>query len=296
MSKPICVITGGNAGIGYAAVVQIARAGAEVVIAARDVKRGQAAVASAKREAETDAISMVQMDLSSRSSIADGVEAFRRAGHDRLDVLVHNAADFDITRKAPARSEDGVETVWATNHVGPVLLTQHLEPELLRSRQGRVITVSSQGLALHPRQRVQLDDPEYREGHFRVDRAYYQSKLAQVMYTFWLAERYRDTAVTANCVRVTNVKIDISRYPDLSPLMRSVYAVKSRFSISPAEMADVYTWMALSPNLADVSGAYFDHRKRRVDAGRYAEAPENVRALMEATTKYLPEGLIALAA
>ena len=296
MSKPICVITGGNAGIGYAAVVQIARTGMEVVIAARNVERGQVAVASARQEAETDAISMVQMDLSSRSSISDGAEAFRRAGHDRLDVLIHNAADFDITRKAPARSEDGVETVWATNHVGPVLLTQHLEPELLRSRQGRVITVSSQGLALHPRQRVRLDDPEYQEGRFRVDRAYYQSKLAQVMYTFWLAKRYEGTAVTANCVRVTNVKIDLDRYPDLSPLMQRIYAIKSRFAISPAEMAEVYAWMALSPDLSDVSGAYFDHRKRRVGAGRYAEAPENIRAVMEATAKYLPEGLSALAA
>jgi NAD(P)-dependent dehydrogenase (short-subunit alcohol dehydrogenase family) len=61
-------------------------------------------------------------------------------------VIIHNAADFDISRKHPVNSTDGVESVWATNHVGPVLLNQQLQPELLRSRQGRVITVSSQGL------------------------------------------------------------------------------------------------------------------------------------------------------
>ena len=236
------------------------------------------------------------MDLSSRHSILSGVEAFRSAGHDRLDVLIHNAADLDVARKEPTYSADGVETVWATNHVGPVLLTQQLEPELLRARQGRVITVSSQGLLLHPGLRVRLDDPELRGEGFRVDRAYYQSKLAQVMYTFWLAERYRDTAVTANCVRVTNVKIDLTRYPNLSPLMRALYSVKSRFSISPSEMAEVYTWLALSSEVAHVSGGYFDHKKRRVRAGRYAENPANVRDVMELTEHYVPGVSDALAA
>ena len=296
MSRPVCLITGGNAGIGYAAAVQLARAGAEVVIAARSPERGVAAVASARRESGSDAVSLVQMDLSSRPSVLAGVDAFRGAGHDRLDVLIHNAADFDVSRTQPTDSADGVETVWATNHVGPVLLTQQLEPELLRARQGRVITVSSQGLVLHPRLRVRLDDPEFRRGGFRVDRAYYQSKLAQVMYTLWLAERHRDTAVTANCVRVTNVEIDLTRYPGLSPLMRALYSVKSLLSISPSEMAEVYTWLALSPEATDVSGGYFDHKRRRVGAGRYAENPTNVRAVMEMTERYVPGALGALAA
>ena len=91
------------------------------------------------------------MDLSSQQSILGGVDAFRAAGHDRLNVLIHNAADFDVARKIPAYSADGIETVWATNHIGPVLLTQQLEPELLRSQQARVVTVSPQGLVLHPR-------------------------------------------------------------------------------------------------------------------------------------------------
>ena len=292
MPRPLCLITGGNAGIGYAAAVQLARAGAEVVIAARSVERGAAAVASARRASGSDAVSLVQMDLASRQSILDGVGAFRAAGHGRLDALLHNAADFDLSRPDPTYSADGVETVWATNHVGPVLLTQQLEPELLRARQGRVVTVSSQGLVLHPRLRVRLDDPEFRQGAFRVDRAYYQSKLAQVMYTFWLADRYRGTAVTANAVRVTNVAVDLARYPDLSPLMRTLYAFKRRFSISPAEMAEVYVWLALAPEVAGMTGAYVDHKRRRVGAGRYAEDPAHVRAVMELTARYVP-GLLA---
>ena len=292
--RPVCLVTGGNAGIGYAAVVALARVGAEVVIATRSRSRGEAAAASARRESGSDAVSLVRMDLSSRQSVLDGVAAFRAAGHDRLDVLIHNAAAFDVSQKEPTVSVDGVETIWATNHVGPVRLTQQLEPELLRSAQGRVVTVSSQGLALHPFLRVRLDDPEFRRGGVRVDRAYYQSKLAQVMYTHWLAERYADTAVTANCIRVTNVKVDLSRYPALSPVYRRLYRIKSRFAISPSAMAEVYRWLALSADVAGVSGAYVDHRRRRVRAGRYAEDPANVRAVMRVTERYVPGVLDAV--
>ena len=292
--RPLCLITGGNAGIGYAAAVQIARAGAEVVITSRSLSRGKAAAEAIRRESASDAVSVVQMDLSSRASIRDGCRAFRDAGHDHVDILIHNAADFDVTRTRPVDSVDGVETVWATNHVGPVLLTRQFEAELLRSAQGRVVTVSSQGLVLHPFLRVRLGDPEFRTGRFRVDRAYYQSKRAQTMYTFWLADRFRGTEVTANCVRVTNVQIDLARYPGLSPIQRRLYAVKRRFAISPAAMAEVYAWLALSPALAGVTGAYVDHRKRRISAGRYASDPAHVRAVMACTSRYVPGVLDAL--
>ncbi len=288
MEHPICLITGGNAGIGKAAATQLASQGARVVIACRNPERGESAVSAIRSEAGSETVELVVMDLSSRRSILEGCEAFRRAGHDHVDVLIHNAADFDVSRKAPVFSEDGVETVWATNHIGPVLLTQQLHPELSASEQGRVITVSSQGLKLHPRLRVDLEDPEFTRGGFKVDRAYYQSKLAQVMYTKWLARRFNGTSKTANCVRVTNVKIDISRYPDLSELQKRLYSVKSRFSITPDQMAEIYTWLAISPAVSGMSGGYFDEKRRPVEAGRWASSAENIRAVMELTQKYVP--------
>jgi len=177
-----------------------------------------------KAAAGSDAVTLVVMDMSARESILQGCQSIRLEGYNRLDVLIHNAADFDISLKQPVQSADGIESVWATNHLGPVLLTALLEPELLASQQGRVLTVSSQGLVMHPRLRVRFDDPEFRQGDFQVDKAYYQSKLAQVMYTFWFADRYRGTSVSANCVRVTNVKIDLDRYPDLSALQKKLYS------------------------------------------------------------------------
>lgn len=287
MSQIQCLITGGNAGIGRAAALQLAQQGASVCIASRSRERGEEAVDALRRKSGNETVSLVVMDLSSTQSILAACDAYR-ANHNRLDVLIHNAADFDISRKAPLYSPESVETVWATNHIGPVLLTQQLGSELSRSAQGRVITVSSQGLMLHPFLKVSLDDPEFRHRRFSVSKAYYQSKLAQVMYTYWLAGRLRDTPITVNCVRVTNVKIDIRRYPNLSTLAKRMYALKSRFSISPEAMAQVYVWLALAPELADVTGGYFDEKSRRVASGRYSADPENIRRVMTLTEKYVP--------
>ncbi|MEO8262164.1 MAG: SDR family NAD(P)-dependent oxidoreductase [Pseudolysinimonas sp.] len=288
MEHPVCLITGGNSGIGKAAAIQMASKGARVVIACRDEGRGLAAVSEIRKRAESAAVELVVMDMSSRESIRAGTATFRQLGQGRLDVLIHNAADFDVSRKEPILTPDGVESVWATNHVGPVDLTHQLGPELDASEQGRVITISSQGLILHPRLKVDIADPEFTRGGFKVDKAYYQSKLAQVIYTKWLAEKFRGTTRTANCVRVTNVKVDIERYPNLSSWQKRLYGMKSRFSISPDQMAEVYVWAATAPELASVSGQHFDEKRRSVGSGKWADDPANIRAVMELTEKYVP--------
>jgi len=292
MANHISVITGGNSGIGRAAAAQLAGRGSHVVIACRSAERGQQAVTELRREVGTDAIDFIVVDMSSRQSIMNGCDAVRRMNYSHLDVLIHNAADFDISRKSRVLSEDGVETVWATNHVGPVLMTHLFDAELSAADQPRVITVSSQGLMLQPRLKVRLEDPEFSSGGFKVARAYYQSKLAQVMYTLWLADRYRGTNKTANCVRVTNVKVDLGRYQSVTDFQKRLYSIKSRFSISPEQMAEVYIWLALGPEMASVSGVYFDHKRRQIAPSKWASNPENIRRVMELTQRYVPELLL----
>jgi len=292
MANLICLITGGNAGIGRAAAVQLARQGARIVIACRNTQRGEAAVAAIRNESGSEAVSLVTMDMSSRRSILAGCEAFRRLGHTSLDALIHNAADFDISRKTPLLSEDGIEIVWATNHVGPVLLTQQLDPELSAGDQGRVLTIASQGLVMHPRLAVRLDDPEFKTGGFKPDKAYYQSKLAQVAYTFWLADHYRGSARTANCIRVTNVKIDVARYPNLSDFQKRLYSIKSRFSISPEQMAEVYVWLATAPEVRGTTAGYFDEKRQPVKSPAWATDRANIEQVMRLTASYVP-GLLS---
>jgi NAD(P)-dependent dehydrogenase (short-subunit alcohol dehydrogenase family) len=169
-----------------------------------------------------------------------------------------------------------------------VRLTHALAPELAASRRPRVVTVASKGLVLFPRLRVDLDDPEFGRRRVSVQAAYYQSKLAQVMYTTWLAERHRAAGLTANCVRVPNVRIDLARYPDLGPWQRRAYALKQRFAITPEAMAETYVWLAHDPDLATTTGAYVDERRRRVKPNAWARDPRHVEALMERTARYVP--------
>jgi NAD(P)-dependent dehydrogenase (short-subunit alcohol dehydrogenase family) len=287
MNKSLILITGGNSGIGKAAAIKLASQGAKVIIGCRNADRGKEALSNIRKESGSENVSMLLIDLSSNKSIQTASDEFRKT-NDHLDCLIHNAADFDISRKTPEYSEDGIEKIWATNHLGPVRLTKHLEKELERSGQGRIITIASKGLIAHPFLKVRLDDPEFKQGGFSVEKAYYQSKLAQIMYTYWLAEKYQNKSITANCIRVTNVQIDISRYPNLSSIAKKLYAMKSKYSITPHQMAEVYVWLATSTEALKHSGDYFDEKCQKVSSGKYSKDPEKINELMKITEKYVP--------
>lgn len=286
MHQRICLITGANSGIGKEAAVQIAKEGYLVLLGSRNPERGEAAVSEVKRRSESDAVELLSIDLASAASVRAAADEIV-SRHGRLDVLIHNAAEFDISRKVPLLSPDGIETVWQTNHIGPALLTGLVLGLLERSGQGRIITVASKGLAMHPFLKVKLDDPELRTNGFSVERAYYQSKLAQVMYTFGLAEELRHTRVTVNCVRVTNVKVDLTRYPNLRPFLKRLYALKSKAAITPERMARTYTRLATAPELYTVTGRYIDERNRVVGSSEYSRKKENIDAVMELTKRYV---------
>jgi len=286
MENKTCLITGANSGIGKQAAIQLAKAGFLVFVGARNRERGLNALNDIKMQSESDAVELLEIDLSSKKSIKDAASELKeRLNH--LDVLIHNAADFDIARKEATKSVDGIETIWATNHVGPVLLTNLTLDLLKESEQGRIITIASKGLLMHPNLTVDLKDPEFNFRKFSVPKAYYQSKLAQIMYTYWLADQLKNTTVTANCIRVTNVKVDVSRYPDISAFMKWVYKLKSKSALSPEEMAQTYTWLATAPELANTTGKYFNEKKQEVQSSVYSREKENIEALMNLSMQYI---------
>nr|WP_321485452.1 SDR family NAD(P)-dependent oxidoreductase [uncultured Draconibacterium sp.] len=286
MENKTCLITGANSGIGKQAAIQLAKAGFLVFVGARNRERGLSALKDIKMQSESDTVELLEIDLSSKKSIKDAAsELNERLNH--LDVLIHNAADFDIARKEATKSVDGIETIWATNHVGPVLLTNLTLDLLKQSEQGRIITIASKGLLMHPNLTIDLKDPEFEFRKFSVPKAYYQSKLAQIMYTYWLVDQLKNTTVTANCIRVTNVKVDVSRYPDISAFIKWVYKLKSKSALSPEEMAQTYTWLATAPELANTTGKYFNEKKQEVQSSVYSREKENIEALMNLSMQYI---------
>jgi NAD(P)-dependent dehydrogenase (short-subunit alcohol dehydrogenase family) len=261
--------------------------GYHVVLACRSLDRGKKAQIEINTQAGSQASDLCLVDMSLQDSIRKFSDEFK-SKYEHLDVLIHNAAAFDVSQKEPIFTSEGIESIWATNHVGPVLLTDLLIDPLQASQQGRVITIASKGLIAHPNLKVNLEDPEFRQRKFTVSKAYYQSKLAQVMYTYWLADKHSNTQLTANCIRVTNVKINVEkRYPNLSWLNKSLYRMKSSFSISPEKMAETYTYLAISPEVSKTSGEYFDDPQHRIKSNAYSMDEENIRQLMQLTYRYL---------
>lgn len=280
------LITGANSGIGKAAAIQLAHQGHHVILACRNPQKGAEALGDVKAQANSEAVELMIVDMSSQASIRAMSADFLRY-HETLDVLIHNAAIFDITQKEPRYTAEGVETVWATNHVGPVLLTDCLWPALESSSQARVITIASKGLMAKPFLKVDLDDPEFKKRPFSVQQAYYQSKQAQIMYTYWLAERGRAANITANCIRVPAVRVDIDKYGNLPTLMKKIYAYKSRLSLSPEEMARVYTYLATSDEVTAVTSTYFDEQMKSVQPAKYARQSQQIEAVMAMTMRYI---------
>lgn len=283
MGKKIAVITGANAGIGREATALLMRAGFHVVLACRNTAAAQEVLA------ENSAYSgeVLKIDMGVLESVrAAGAELVRKFGS--IDVLIHNAAIFSITQKERQVTMEGRETVWATNFLGPVLLTELLL-ENLKSARARIITISSKGLLAMPFLRVSLDDPEFGKRKYSVVKAYYQSKLALMMYTQHLAERLSGSGASANCIRVPAVQIDISRHPELSPFIKKVYELKSRKSITPAQMAQTYLWMAASEEAGNLNGAYVTEKNRLVPFGRYASDPATIAATVRLAGRYIPE-------
>jgi NAD(P)-dependent dehydrogenase (short-subunit alcohol dehydrogenase family) len=256
------IITGANSGIGKAAAIQLASCGANVIMACRSVERGAQALEDVKKAAHSEKVELMQVDMASQASIRQFVEAFKQR-HLRLDVLIHNAANFDHTLKKPTMTVDGVETIFATNHVGIFLMTHLLLDTLKASAPSRIITVASKGLMTYPFLDIEFDNLNG-ERNFSTQHAYYHSKQAQVMFTYDLAERLKGTGVTVNCVRVTNVAIPDDRLTHLPSWLRKIYHLKRRMSITPERQAETYVYLAADPAVQDVSSGYWDENNHQV--------------------------------
>ena len=140
------IVTGANAGIGFAASRQLAAVGATVVMACRNADRGAAARDRVAADSGSSQVELSILDLSWLASIREFVSAFE-SKHTQLHGLINNAANFDITVKQPSFTPEGAETIFATNHLGPFLLTNLLLERLKASAPARIVKYFFDGLA-----------------------------------------------------------------------------------------------------------------------------------------------------
>jgi NAD(P)-dependent dehydrogenase (short-subunit alcohol dehydrogenase family) len=266
LDQKTIIVTGANSGIGKAAAVQLAGLGATVIMACRSAERGAQAFEEVRNASQSEKVELMQVELASQASIRKFCAEFL-ASHQRLDVLIHNAANFDHTLKKPTLTADGVETIFATNHVAVFLMTHLLLDTLKASSPSRIITVASKGLMTYPFLDIEFDNLNG-ERNFNTQHAYYHSKQAQVMFTYDLAERLKGSGVTVNCVRVTNVAIPDERLSHLPGWLKKIYHLKRRMAITPEHQAQTYVYLAADPAVQNVSGGYWDENNRQVQSNQ----------------------------
>lgn len=277
LRNKIIIITGGNSGIGKAAAIELAKLGATIVLACRSTERGVQALDEVQCAAKSSKVEMMQVDMSFQYSIRQFVADFKRR-YEYLHVLIHNAANFNHTQKKPVLTADGLETVFATNHLGPFLMTYLLLDMLKASAPSRVITVASKGLISYPFLDIEFDNL-YGERKFSMQHAYYHSKQAQVMFTFNLAERLRETGVSVHCVRVGNVAIPDERLTHVPRWMLKIYELKRKFSMTPEKMAETYVWLAADSVAEQQTGGYWAAPGVKVKANENAYNKETQKRL-----------------
>jgi protochlorophyllide reductase len=172
----VVVVTGANSGLGLAITEALAHAGAHVVMACRNLEKAEAARSRISATSPSGTTEVRQLDLADLGSVATFAEGFV-ADHAQLDVLANNAG---IMALGEGRTVDGFEMQFGTNHLGHFALTARLLPTLMSTPGSRVVTMSSVG---HRPGRVHLDDPNFERRKYSRWSAYFQSKLANVLFS-----------------------------------------------------------------------------------------------------------------
>ena len=253
--EKIIVVTGANAGIGFATACGLARQGCSVVLVCRDLDRGKAALAAIGKVAVA-APKLFIADFALQSS----VRSLSQKLHEqlpRIDVLINNAGAAFARRELTA---DGIEKTFAVNHLAPFLLT-HLVFDLIRgSSEGRIVNLTA-GI---PVSRSSFLENLQGEKHYSQFSAYRSSKVGNILFTYELARRLEGTGITANCVHPGPVRTDFARKAGgtlsrmakfLRPILRS-----------PEFGARTPIYLATAPEVARVTGGYFVNCKQKKSA------------------------------
>ena len=265
LTGKLCVVTGGNTGIGRETVRGLAARGAEVVIACRNQQKGEAARADVVASTGNDAVRVMPLDLAALANVRSFAAALREK-HERLDILVCNAGVWTRQRQT---TQDGFELSIGVNHLGHFVLVRELEPLLRAAAPARIVVVSSD---IHYRARMDFDDLMWEKRRFRGPSAYGQSKLANVLYTAALARRLEGSGVTVNAVHPGVVRTELAReYP------RAVMTILNLFFISPERGAATSLHVATAPHLAKVSGKYFAKCREKRPSRRALVMPDQER-------------------
>ena len=271
MDNKICLVTGANAGIGFETAKSLCAQGATTILVCRSEEKARKAAAEIKKEVPDAKTDFAVADLSSQKQLHE-LAGNILSRYDRLDVLINNAgswfSDFKLT-------EDGVERQWAINHIAPFLLTHLLLPALQKAQEPRVINVSSDS---HFHGKIHFEDVNLRKKYHGL-RAYAQSKLANVLFTFEFDKRNPSGHISIYAVQPGLVKTDIGLKHTIS-FHGLMWKLRRLTGVSPEKGAATSVYLASSAEVSGMSGKYWDKCKPK-PAAKHAYNTDDAARLWE---------------
>jgi len=246
------VITGPTSGVGKEIAMGLAALGAEIILACRDIKKGNKTASEIIRRTGSEKLAVMEVDTSSQTSIREFAREFRKK-YRRLDVLINNAAGNRGTLPK-VNSVDGIELTFATNVVGYFLLTQELLPVLEKSAPARIVNVASTFAS-----DLDLDDLQFERRKFESFKAYAQSKACNRLFTWALVRRLKGSGVTANAMTpglITETGLYRNAEPELVGRLTQYSGGRTS-----AQGADTAVWLASDSEMEGVSNKFFEDRK-----------------------------------
>lgn len=271
MQNKVALITGANSGTGKWTATELARTGYITVMMCRDKSRGEDALLQVKSISKSNDVDLMFCDLSSLESIRNFTSRFKEK-YDRLDVLVNNAGVI-----LPGRHEtlDGYELQFGVNHLGHFLLTNLLLDLIIKSGPSRIINVASGG---HKAGKIYFEDINLRN-NFSMTRAYSQSKLANVLFTYELARRLREKNVTVNTLHPGAVASNMGINRDTG-FGKMITGILKPFFQTPLKGAETAIYLASSSEVEGITGKYF-YKKKQVPSSKLSYDIDLARRLWD---------------
>lgn len=257
----VVIVTGANTGIGKETVWELARRGAKVYMACRDMKKCEETREEIVIETKNKYVYCRPCDLASLKSIRDFVNIFKTE-EKKLDVLINNAGVMRTPKGL--KTKEGFEMQLGVNHLGHFLLTNLLLDYLKNSAPSRIINVSS---VAHKRGKINKEDLNSDKNYDASD-AYAQSKLANILFNNELANQLKDTGVTVNAVHPGIVDTDLTRHMGFySSWFASIFVkpIVWPFVRSPRQGCQTLVYLALDSEVEKITGKYFcDYKETEV--------------------------------
>jgi len=280
MQGRVCIVTGASSGIGKAAALALAQTGATVALVCRNSQRAEAARDEIRTATGNAAVDVLLADLSSQAEI-------HRLAHELLErypqihVLVNNAG---ILNRERTTTVNGIETVFAVNHLAYFLLTRLLLDRLTSSGSARIVNVASDA---HHWGNLDFGDLQNTRA-YRTLRVYGQSKLCNILFTRELARRTAGTGVTANCLHPGGVATGLGWNNGWWAVL--IAKALRPFLRTPEQGADTVVYLATSPTVEAVSGKYFSEC-REILPSPAAQDDEAARRLWQVSAALTGVGL-----